>query len=305
MNSHTVQKAYLRAFLLDTSRDRQFDVYSKTEKLWRRKSPKSTTVEPDYYAFRRSDGTLDNSVEDNLNKIETPGIQGLRKLSLNQPLRPGEKQAISLYLGCLLTRTTKIRATQLAANVEIAKPENVRTFIDANRDKFERMFPKEHIDEYIQLVDSGGHCPKLPESWYLHMLNSSGRFASLIFGMNWIVESTRGPDWFLTSDNPAFVCCPSRPYLPFTVGLIRRDRDAELCFPLTATKFLRASFFSSFRGRGRSTPSRVRELNRRVTIHATEFVIAPERSAAIDSLVNEENDTFVRSIDPKWVFRST
>lgn len=309
-DQHTVQKAYLKEFVLDSTKDHKFEVFSKRERKWESKhqSPSSTTTEEYYYSTIDSKGNIDSSREHWLDReIENPGIKLLRQLSAGgATLNKREKKIVANYVGCSLTRTTKTREVQSLINDTFDDPDMTQKFVEMRRHKYERIVPETEIDDFISQVQSRGYGVQLENDWYLKRLKRGLFYGEIIASMNWVVETTKSPEWFITSDHPAFVCRPKHPRLPYPIGLIRDDLQAEVCMPLSATAFLRASFCKigdKDQERRAASRPRVRELNRRVAIQATDLIIAPERTPRIESVVSEEAGSSTRLLDVAALFQ--
>lgn len=149
------------------------------------------------------------------------------------------------------------------------------------------------MDEFIEQLQTGKKALRLPNHWYLALLERGLHYARFICDMNWHIETAGNDDWFITSDNPAFFCRPTRPDLIGLVGITRDDLRAELCFPLTPKSYFRASYTDLSRNSKRASSSRVNELNRRVAVRALDLVIAPTLTGNVKRIVEENAAPYI------------
>ncbi len=193
-------------------------------------------------------------------EVETPANAIMKKLTDSTPIAPEERAHMAYYLGVMLKRipARRRRATEMipgvlddvvarirrelqeAAAAIHADPETLTRRlqeVDAAAAKFAKEPPPEVVSQ-------------IREPWpTLEMVQA-------LFGMTWRILISEGPQYFITSDNPAF----------FFRGWGIGREESELTFPLSTTHALHGSRSGVARSLEfcKATEPMVKEFNRRL-----------------------------------------
>lgn len=251
MGHHYVPQRYLRNFQ-DPSRPGSLWLYDKQNIAVRPAAIKSVAQAKNYYT---------PEIESQLAlQVEIPGNAVIEKLIAWQPITPGERFQLAFYIATMLKRVprSRSRAKALFPGLLVETLEGYRAgfralseegrydpeLIARRMSEIEAIFARYSTNPPQNVLDVA----KVP--W------PSKELVGYIFSMNWHVYTTTGPQFFMTSDNPAF----------FFEGLGVNKADSELTFPLSSHFALNASW----RGppgavlRSRLRQYGVREFNRRI-----------------------------------------
>lgn len=212
----------------------------------------------------------DDNVEEELARAEGHANPILDKLREAQPINSEERAAVAHYLGTMMKRVPFRRAKvregvphTLAEVIHDLKAQLLElgtlqaitadlvarrlAEVDATARKYTDCLPPEIIAQ-------------LREPW------PSAGMVDAIFTMSWRVVEASGPQFFMTSDNPAFF---------FTsYGLARPE--SELVFPLSSARALHGFRAAGARALAWEPASQwvVREFNRRVASTTHRFAFA-------------------------------
>lgn len=196
--------------------------------------------------------------------VETPANAVIRKLTGDMPITPVERVQLAYYIGVMLKRVParRRRSAEMMPGVLADVVAKVRDQLRAIASTVQA--DPELLARRLREVDAAERKlasqppPEVLEQ-ILEPWPSEGMLRAL-FGMTWRVLVATGPQYFATTDNPAFFF---RAY-----GLAREE--SELSFPLSTTHALHGSW----RKAGtdliflRATQVIVKEINRRLASEA-------------------------------------
>ncbi len=289
MKQHAVSRFYLYLFTPDSGQ-RVLWEYSKKRPGPKQKSPKNATSESRLYSVRRPDGSWDNSVESQLQRIESAAATPLKNLAAGRSVDGADRATIALFIGLMFLRVEGYgdHAARQAKMME--SPEATIKFLE-NHSALGKILPTQLLDAFKKHVTERGYGVKLPPNYHLALLfKRASRYADVIRRMSWSVYQTSRPKFFVTSDNPAFARRSASPLDPGLVGLGRADLGVELGLPLSHKAFLVASWGNVPAGTLLAPPNKVTELNTRTVLSAPTHVFAPQESREIESLVRQHEN---------------
>lgn len=235
---HKVPRTYLEAF---TDSDGFLWVGNNEGKIYRDK-PHNVLTERDYYTIRFPSGGGSLIIETEfLGGIEAAFADIYRrKLATRQQLDDQEKGVMAIFLASMMERGPRRREAMQQFFDEIKKrTEAMRAMVD-------RMTPEEKED-YARLlapnrgdrrnaipasewIEAGKDVPSLHSSEMPRMVAA---IAPILYDMQWgFMTRDEGTDPFLTSDNPALMVNPTRPYRSF-YGPGLGQNDVEVSLPLS------------------------------------------------------------------------
>jgi uncharacterized protein DUF4238 len=219
-------------------------------------------------------------------EVERPANAVIAKLINNDALSSAERFELTFYIGTMLKRVpfrrrkamemypkvlddtvarVRRQIIELAGTLSDVDPELVARRlheVDAARAKFEHTPPTEIVEQ-------------VREPW------PSEAMLDAIYRMTWRVLISRGPTYFITTDNPAF----------FFGGYGLGTPEAELTFPLSTTHALhgcsqRAESYLVFL----SAPEQfVREVNRRLASAAERLAFYHEPTSWLEVTLRKES----------------
>jgi hypothetical protein len=246
---HFVTKAYLDGFLLPG--EKHLCCYGRKKFAPFLTAPENLANRHDYYSFKRSDGTIDYSLETQIGtEIESPGIPVIPKLAAGK---------------VNFSHTERTTLAKLIALQSVRVPFE-RNFMDSNH--------RENLLSYLSDMDEesrrlGGPVnalevsvaprddPRLIQKWVtlrradvLEMLKEleedpgrtsretffglADHLAEILVGMEWTVYYASGKSRFITSDRPVIVDSADEDGL--SRGL--KDMRTTVTFPLSGTALL-------------------------------------------------------------------
>jgi len=258
MGHHYVPRKYLRGFAEPGNPDK---IWMYDKKLCKFTNPaiKSIAQEAGFYSAE---------VERQLNElVEKPANRVLDKLRKKESIDDKGRIHLSIYIATLFKRVPKGRARALSlvpgvldktiAKVKIEIQEWARDAKD-NELIARRITELERTELSLRkkTPDVINNQIRLP--W------ASEQLITLVYSMSWRIAYSTGPDYFLTSDNPAYF------FEEYGIG----RPESELTFPIATDLVL----FASWQGRQKSTSyivvkqKTVREANRRLASGAERFI---------------------------------
>jgi len=192
--------------------------------------------------------------------VETPGNTVIRKLTGDTAITPVERLQLAYYIGVMLKRipARRRRSAEMIPGVLADVVEKVREQLKAIAHTVQA--DPDLLARRLREVDAAGRKFALqPPPEVLEQIRepwpSEGMLGAL-FGMTWRILVSRGPQFFITTDNPAFFF---RAY-----GLA--GEEAELAFPLSTTHALHGSWRMERSDLVflKATQTIVKEINRRL-----------------------------------------
>jgi hypothetical protein len=247
---HYVTKAYLKGFV--DPNERLLFFYGRKKAKAYLSAPKDIAIKQNYYSFRRKDGTLDFTLETQIDqKIEAPAIPVIRMLSEG-------KTNLDKSERLCLARVIALQNVRIPFERDFMDQQH-KTDLEGNlaeMDKMSRLrgFPVDYIDVAAFAIDRD---PK-PHEWVritrdsviaeLQEIESdpqrfsresffelAEKLANTILDMKWIVYYRTGDARFITSDCPVITKDKSEGrQFP---GL--NDLDTEVYFPLSKNALIR------------------------------------------------------------------
>jgi hypothetical protein len=232
-------------------------------------------------------------IEASLNEIvEKPANRVIDKLLRREGITPEEKSYLALYIAVMLKRVPYHRQ-QASSSVPQALDDTVieirnclrsligdegvdqavlherLTQVDATYDKYKREPPPEVIRQ-------------IRAPW------PTAEMVELVKGMTWRVLGTSGPNFFMTSDNPAF----------FFSAYGLKNADAEVCFPSSTLYALHCCWQETdadivFLDAQQSV---VREVNRRLASTTLRFAFYHERAEWLHKILSKESPYLSRIV---------
>jgi hypothetical protein len=260
MGHHYVPRKYLRGWC-EPKNDKMLWQYDKERNDFDYVSLKSAANEKDYYP---------PDVEQKLaDLIEAPGNVAIGKLRLGQSIDDSDAMALAVYMGTMLKRVPRHRkmAHDIAPTALTEVIETTREAFDqAGRDGLITPELKASRMEELRAVEEKFR-KELPPNMIAIMYSPwpSQEVVQLIRLMAWRFLTTKGPSFFITTDNPVF--------LFHDFGL--RHDEAELVFPISKELALHGCWqlFSPGEPWIREMPQKfVKEFNRRMATVVDRFV---------------------------------
>jgi hypothetical protein len=275
MGHHFVPQRYLRNFE-DRNKPGYIWVHDKREDL-------AHLAEIEHVA--QSKGFYSNDTEDMLARdVELPGSAAIEKLTRNQFLSGAERAHVAIYIAVMFKRVPAARrhATELIPGT---LTNLANEFRQAIRSLGAQGAAPELIARRLDELDAAER--KLAEKTPQNVLDvirepwPSEELVRLLLRMTWRVLISSGPQYFITTDNPAFI---------FKAYGLGKDKS-ELCFPLSTTHLLHSSWqnsglplvFTSVR------TAIVKEMNRRLASGAERLAFFHEPAPWLSAMVTKES----------------
>jgi hypothetical protein len=217
--------------------------------------------------------------------VEAPGNAVIKKLTEGSEISPVERVQLAYYIGVMLKRVPTRRRqslemipgvlTDVVADVRQqlmslasdlqADPELLARRlqeVDAAKKKFELQPPSEVLEQ-------------IREPW------PTQGIIQALFDMTWRVLVSSGPQWFVSTDNPAF----------FFRAFGLANKQSELSFPLSTTHALHGSWYGAKGGLLflRADQEIVKEINRRLASDAERLAFHHERAPWLLNILNKKN----------------
>jgi len=269
---HYIPQRYLKNFAI-TGRPNFIWLYDKERGTRTPAAIKQVAQEPRFY---------EPEVETELaDRVERPANVVLQKVIAGDRISQAEREAIVYYMATMIMRVPnrRLRALELVPQASDEAAEDLRTELpqlDAQRG-ISPAKTQERISEGLRLLE---RCRADPLNSFLAQRIRSpwptkAVFRSLLH-MTWRVMTTKGPSFFITSDNPASF---------FRCWGVARPKS-ELVFPLSTTDVLHGSFQKPIPEviRLEVPQSIVRVVNGRVAYDATRFSFYHEEVDWIDKM---------------------
>jgi len=219
---HYLPQFYLRGFC----RNESFWIFDRHRGEFRIQTPINTTVQTDYYAFKRQDGSLDPMLEKLLSRVETIAAPAIAKANEGGFLSKGEKQTLSLFAGLQKTRVPdfekihdEIRKGILGRLGDNVAPVTEQELRDApSVVPPDDAGPRVSAYELVQDLKRMQRDPDLAHGDFLRMILPVAKTISeALMKMSWVVAHSPPSTAFITTDCP-FQTMPPPNYDPH--GLI-------------------------------------------------------------------------------------
>ena len=220
-------------------------------------------------------------------EVETPGNRAIDKLLNWKGLDHSERQQLALYMGAMIKRVPRHR--RFVAGMV---PDVLADVIGNIRGQLHAMSDEGHSDptliarrlgeiDRISVAYSRELPPQLAEK--VNTPLPSETITAVLGSMTWRVLVSDGPQYFVTTDNPAFFFRAGG----FGLG----NAVSEISFPLS-TRFALHGSYQPARGNLvylEVAQRTVREINRRLISDADRLVFYHERARWIERLLAKKN----------------
>ena len=193
-------------------------------------------------------------------EVEIPGNRVIAKLIEGCNISECERLRLAFYIGTMFKRVPRSRRKVIEM-----LPDVLREVVESVKREFNSLADEvkadpELVAKRLREIDAlhARYSIEAPQS-VLDQANEpwpSERVVHTVFSMSWRILESTGPQYFITSDNPAF----------FFEGFGLANEKAELTFPLASTHALHGSWQGSRAGLRFLTANQkfVREINRRL-----------------------------------------
>lgn len=274
---HYVQKALASHFQAEPTEGGRLFLYDTEPEnvLIRPVMPENCFVIRDLHTVNNSDIVDYNTVEDQFNIIEGPGITAIREYIRNEMVTDIERDAIAQYWALQIVRTPFKRR-----EVELMLKEALTMTLDVNlaHDPDAPPIPKgllKYGKTMSEIIANGGAVLKIAPHVSLYSLKQLPTTFQVLRQMNWCL--LKSPDQrYAVSDNP----CSFYSNAPSTYGLGLGTPGAELVFPIHKNYALVASF-KDLPPTAIATAKQVDEINLRTAIYGTRFYALPYESESM------------------------
>ena len=217
--------------------------------------------------------------------VETPANAVIKKLTTDTAITSAERLQLAFYVGVMIKRipARRRRSTEMIPGVLEGVVANIRKQltslsmavqadpgllaqrlreVDAAAKKLAIQPPPEVMNQIL-------------EPW------PSTRIIQALFGMTWRILVSSGPQYFITSDNPAFF------FNAYGLG----NKESELSFPLSTTHTLHGSWQKTVSDLVfiRPTQNTVKEINRRLASETERLAFYHEPAPWLIKILAKKN----------------
>ncbi len=271
-------------------------VYEKGKDCIFKSKPENIAFERHYHSYITTTGEKDTeTLEDILNKFETPAAQIFEKLKSFHMPNEEERKIFSRYLGISLTRVPNFRK-----NVESAVAKLFKFFLEMNASN-EQIF-KEMVDSFEH--DTGKKIGMEIETLRKYQLEGKydihvkphvslsmiflGLELSEIFNnMTWVFIKATDRFKLLTSDNPLYYDDPTRNHNVF-FGVSLTDKNVEVSFPISSEVAFIGTWEKNLReGFIQGSHELIKNINRKTVASALRYIYSSQRTDGIARLVQK------------------
>ncbi|SRR6266498_6074523 len=284
---HSIPKFYQRGFIPDKSG--LIWVYEKDAEP-RQESVRKTGMEIDFYGFTKNEQFDNESVENELQKVDDMGARLIHKLEKGKGLTDQERYKLGQFVSIMWRRTKKhkLEAEEKAAAM-------MPNFFEQHEEKWlvnelekqgvqsgDGVLPFEQQRIRLAKVRSD-YLENVPDFLFARNVVRNSMFEEVLYAMDWAFFKCTEDTEFLTCDNP----------LVFNKGTGLKDRNAVIIFPLSRTLLLQAMWISNYRGSFvRLSNANIRTMNKYVVQNAHQQVYASKRSKVLRDFVSKWIGTF-------------
>ncbi len=277
MGHHYVPQEYLRAFAISADLGMVW-TYDKKDHSCKRLPIKKVAQAPNFY---------DADVEAELaQKLEGPANIILSQLRAGQLITQEQRMHFAIYTATMMKRVPRRRRIAREETLPKALEDTFKNAIDALKPGpsfAERLAELERIREEFRGEPPKEVIDRIESPW------PPIKMAQAIASMTWRLTSTAGPQFFVTSDNPAF----------FFEGLGVGTAQSEISFPLSPRLALLGSHH---KGQEMATlyiqarQKLVREVNRRTVASAERLLFADKQQPWLPALMKKSRPYLSRII---------
>ena len=246
--AHLVPKFYLEGFTGDSPKGQVWTYDKKTGKSWS-KVPDETGTQQYFYAVKREDGSIDNTIEDYFADVEGKAKVGHESL-LNGVMPTGQVRAdYATFIATQFHRTSFMRQQYAGAHAKKLNDQIIRFASDV--DKFQEFMHKrgtEHGEKFDAtkreeirkgILDTRNFKMVVPQEITLSALIPADNLMEAIYEMEWGVAHVRD-GFLLTSDNPIAAHARKELVISSTTKIddITFDASSKFDFSLSPHKLL-------------------------------------------------------------------
>jgi hypothetical protein len=261
-----------------------FWVYDRYKSEFRLQTPINTTLEKDYYSFRKSDGSLDSILEDYLSNIEGKSSKIIEKVDKHENLNSKDKKILTQFISLMMFRVPEYKKKQRELRkvilnaigddvVPITKEEliNMKGVSPEN----ERIPAFELVQEIKKIEESSD----LSQNEYIKSIIPNAEMVSNYFlQMSWVIIESPQNSGFITTDSPLQTIPPpgykSNEYTGYGIA----TEGVTNIFPLSRNKCLAMFGYDNFFSYLDFDRDRVRDFNVYLASSCDRFLIGPNEN---------------------------
>ena len=278
---HYIPQFYLEGFI-DPKNHPFVWIYEKGKDCVFKSKPENIAFEKHYHSYITTTGEKDTeTIEDILNKFETPAAPIFEKLRFFHMPNEEERKTFSCYLGISLTRVPNFRK-----NVDSVVAKLFKSFLEMNASN-EQNF-KEMVDSFEH--DTGekiGYDIHVKPHVSLSMIFRGLELATIFNNMTWVFIKATDRFKLLTSDNPLYYDDPTHNHNVF-FGVSLTDKNVEVGFPISSEVAFTGTWKKDLReGFIQGNHELIKNINRRTVASALRYIYSSERTDGIARLVQK------------------
>jgi hypothetical protein len=223
-------------------------------------------------------------------QVEIPGNRAIGKLLTGQAVSPSERLELAHYIGIMHERVPYHRKKAAAMMPGMLEEVIERRTSELTALAAEGLGDPELIARRLREFEAVHEKYKreLPASVFeqINDPRSSCRIQLAIYEMTWRILVSSGPQFFISTDNPAF----------FFEGLGLANVESELTFPLSTTHVLHGSWQGPRGGllRLEVNQKTVREINRRLASSTDRFAFYHREAPWLLKILPKQNQYLSR-----------
>jgi hypothetical protein len=262
--------------------------------LWQYDKLRDEFVRVSVDTAANENGFYSDDVEQKLTQlIENPANVVIEKLRTGQAIDDYEAAKLAIYIATMLKRVPAHRAMvkKRIPDLLVETLSEVKELI--SRARVEGVLsPELEMARLAQADTIGAEFAEMPPPEVLDKIRTPwpGReLTELIYFMTWRFLTTKGPSFFITTDNPAFF---------FECYGLKNDQ-AELVFPISSDLALHGCWQPLKLGEMLMRPSPqkfVKEFNRRIANAATRFVFYRQKQPWVREITQKKDPYLSRII---------
>ena len=278
---HYIPQFYLEGFI-DPKNHPFVWIYEKGKDCVFKSKPENIAFEKHYHSYITTTGEKDTeTIEDILNKFETPVAPIFEKLRFFHMPNEEERKTFSCYLGISLTRVPNFRK-----NVDSVVAKLLKFFLEMNASN-EQNF-KKIVDSFEH--DTGekiGYDIHVKPHVSLSMIFRGLELATIFNNMTWVFIKATDRFKLLTSDNPLYYDDPTHNHNVF-FGVSLTDKNVEVGFPISSEVAFTGTWKKDLReGFIQANHELIKIINRRTVASALRYIYSSERTDGIARLVQK------------------
>ena len=235
--------------VLDNFKDQNGHVwtYDKAGTEPRHAIPEETAIIAHFYSWEREDGSMDASLEETINKLESEAKKPYEKMLSGEMVTGDDKAIMASFLGLMVVRTTTYRrlaakSYTLMTGVHLAATATIPGAFEAMVRKLEERDGQKLAPGYIKhlrttMRDLDGYELSVPKEFVLSTISHGHQYAEVFERMKWsLLKPESG--YFVTSDNPVYRAADPRTAHPILGDHGFLNKTAQVTFPLSPQMML-------------------------------------------------------------------